>query len=73
MHQELHEQVATLAPDRPHASRRLLTRDQAIGLALVSPSIILIAVFIYGFIGRTAYISLVRWNDLAARTTPSSA
>jgi glucose/mannose transport system permease protein len=50
---------------RPRASRRLLTSDQAIGLALIAPSLLAIAVFVYGFIARTAYISLVRWNDIA--------
>jgi glucose/mannose transport system permease protein len=36
-----------------------------IGIALVAPSIVAIAVFVYGFIARTGYISLVRWNDIA--------
>ena len=50
---------------RPRAARRWLSTDQAIGLALVTPSLLAIAVFVYGFIARTAYISLVRWNDIA--------
>lgn len=32
---------------------------------MITPSVIAIAVFVYYFIGRTAYVSLVRWNDLA--------
>jgi len=65
MRQELESTALPVAAPRPRASRRLLTSDQAIGLALVAPSILAIAVFVYGFIGRTAYISLVRWNDIA--------
>src|SRR5256885_4900988 len=67
MHQEAEGAalpVGAVPDSRPRASRRLMTSDQAISLALVAPSIIAIAVFVYGFIGRTAYISLVRWNDL---------
>jgi glucose/mannose transport system permease protein len=42
--------------------RRGMTTDQWISLALITPSIILIAIFVYGFIGRTAYVSLVDWT-----------
>jgi glucose/mannose transport system permease protein len=65
MRQELESAALPLAAPRPRASRRSMTSDRAIGLALVAPSILAIAVFVYGFIGRTAYISLVRWNDIA--------
>lgn len=34
-------------------------------LLVISPSIILVAVFIYSFLIRTAYVSLVNWGDLA--------
>jgi glucose/mannose transport system permease protein len=64
MRQELEGAALPVAVTRPSTSRRWMTSDQAIGLALVAPSIIVIAVFVYGFIGWTAYISLVRWNDL---------
>jgi glucose/mannose transport system permease protein len=64
MQQEAERAALPVAATRPRSSRRLMTSDQAISIALVAPSIILIAVFIYGFIGRTAYVSLVRWNDL---------
>jgi glucose/mannose transport system permease protein len=50
---------------RARTARRLLTSDRAIAVAMVAPSLIALAVFVYGFIGRTVYISLVRWNDLA--------
>jgi glucose/mannose transport system permease protein len=65
MRQELETAALPVAAPRPRTSRRLMTSDQMIAVALVAPSILAIAVFIYGFIGRTAYISLVRWNDIA--------
>ena len=67
MHQEAEGgalPIATVTASRPRSSRGLLSSDQAIGVALVAPSLLAIAVFVYGFIARTAYISLVRWNDL---------
>jgi glucose/mannose transport system permease protein len=57
--------TSTVVGARPRAARRPLTTDQVIGIALVAPSIVAIAVFVYGFIARTGYISLVRWNDIA--------
>jgi glucose/mannose transport system permease protein len=65
MQQEWHESALPVAATRSRAGRRLITSDRLISLALIAPSVILIAVFVYGFIGRTFYISLVRWNDLA--------
>jgi glucose/mannose transport system permease protein len=50
-------------PQRRAKVRRPLTRDRVISIALISPSIIAIAIFVYGFIGQTAYISMVKWND----------
>ncbi len=37
--------------------------DRLLAILVVSPSIILVAVFIYGFIGWTFYISTVDWNS----------
>lgn len=53
------------AASRQKAGRRRITSDRLISIGLITPSVIAIAVFVYGFIGRTAYISLVNWNDLA--------
>jgi glucose/mannose transport system permease protein len=50
---------------RSRARRRGISADRWISIALIAPSVIAIAVFVYLFIARTAYISLVRWNDLA--------
>lgn len=56
--------VATPIP-RSRANRRAITTDRIISIALIAPSVIAIAIFVYYFIARTAYISLVRWNDFA--------
>ena len=43
-----------------------LTRDRIIAFAVLLPSLILIAVFVYGFIGQTVYISFTDWGRGAA-------
>jgi glucose/mannose transport system permease protein len=42
-----------------------VSSDRVLSLLVIAPSVILIAVFVYSFLVRTAYISLVSWNDLA--------
>jgi glucose/mannose transport system permease protein len=59
------ESAAPVVVSRPRAGRALVTSDRLISVALIAPSVLAIAIFAYGFIGRTGYISLVRWNDLA--------
>jgi glucose/mannose transport system permease protein len=44
---------------------RGVTRDRVIALLLVSPSIIAIALFVYGFILWSGWVSLLRWDNLA--------
>jgi glucose/mannose transport system permease protein len=39
-------------------------KDRLLALALVSPSILAIAIFVYGFIGWSARVSLSRWQGL---------
>jgi glucose/mannose transport system permease protein len=57
-------QEPAVALARPVATaRRGLNRDRLISILLISPSVVAVAIFIYGFIGQTAYVSLVRWND----------
>ncbi len=48
----------------PQVGRRRFNFDRVIAIALIAPSLLAIAVFVYFFIGQTAYVSLVRWNDL---------
>lgn len=45
------------------------TKERLISLAILSPSIIAVAIFVYGFIFRTFQISLVDWNDFAKLLT----
>lgn len=40
-----------------------LNRDMAIAMIVLTPSIIAVGLFIYGFIGWTFYISTVKWNS----------
>lgn len=44
--------------------RRKKTKDRWIALLFLLPSLVLIAVFVYGFIGWTGYVSLSHWNSL---------
>lgn len=53
-----------LAAPRAARKRRRLTRDRVIGMLMIAPSVIAIAVFVYGFIGWTGYISFTNWNTL---------
>jgi glucose/mannose transport system permease protein len=43
---------------------RRWSRDRVLAILLLSPSVIAIAIFVYGFIGYTAFSSLTRWNGL---------
>jgi len=43
---------------------RRLNRDRLTAIALISPSAILIAIFVYGFIGFNGYASFTRWDGL---------
>jgi glucose/mannose transport system permease protein len=42
---------------------RGVSRDRLISIILVLPSLILIAVFVYGFIGFTAFSSFTKWDS----------
>ncbi|CAH0346480.1 sugar ABC transporter permease [Bacillus sp. CECT 9360] len=48
----------------PRKKKRKLTKDQILAIAFITPSILLIAVFVYGFISWTGYVSLSNWNSL---------
>jgi glucose/mannose transport system permease protein len=40
-----------------------MSRDRAVALLIIAPSALAIAVFVYGFIGWTAWVSLSNWYD----------
>ncbi|MGB7999334.1 MAG: sugar ABC transporter permease [Anaerobacillus sp.] len=44
--------------------RRSLTKDHWLAIGFLIPSILLIGVFVYGFIGWTGYVSMSNWNSL---------
>jgi glucose/mannose transport system permease protein len=43
---------------------RFLTSDRIISFLLIAPSILAIAIFVYGFIAFTGFASLTKWNSL---------
>ncbi len=43
-----------------------LRRDRLTAILMLAPSVILLAIFVYGFIGQTAWASLTDWQGLAA-------
>ncbi|MFS0821259.1 carbohydrate ABC transporter permease [Bacillus sp. 1P02SD] len=44
--------------------KRVFNTDQLLAIAFLLPSILLITIFVYGFIGWTGYVSLSNWNSL---------
>ena len=42
-----------------------INRDRLIAALMLLPSVILLAVFVYGFIGQTAYSSMTDWEGMA--------
>lgn len=53
------------APPRPARRRSLLNNDRLAALLMLAPSVVAVAIFVYGFIGWTGYISLTAWNSSA--------
>ena len=43
---------------------RRLNRDRVISIALVTPSMVAVAIFVYGLIGWTGFVSTTKWNSL---------
>ncbi len=56
--------VAVHTAMRRPLSRRI-TRDQVLALVLFSPSVIATAVFVYGFVLWSGWVSLLRWDNFA--------
>jgi glucose/mannose transport system permease protein len=55
-------QVARAAP--PVRRRSYMQRDRVLAIALVTPSILATAIFVYGFIGWSIRVSLSSWRGL---------
>ena len=43
---------------------RHISRDRVLSILIISPSVILIGIFVYGFIAFTGYSSLSKWDAL---------
>lgn len=43
---------------------RRITWERVVAILLITPSALAIAVFVYGFIGFTGFVSLTKWNNL---------
>jgi glucose/mannose transport system permease protein len=61
MHQT---RIQDLAATRAAHRRPWLNRDRLTALLMIAPSVIAVAVFVYGFIGWTGFISLTTWNTI---------
>src|SRR5690554_3488799 len=46
---------------------RRLSADRALALLVLAPSVVAIAVFVYGFIGWSAYVSFSDWSGIIAQ------
>jgi glucose/mannose transport system permease protein len=44
---------------------RRLDKDRLIAILFITPSVIAILIFVYGFIAWTGWASMLKWNDLA--------
>lgn len=66
-----HEPPTTAAPDVTEVRRWRwpINRDRLLAIGLVAPSIVAIAIFVYGFIGWSLRVSLSRWTGLLADYT----
>ncbi|MBS4202228.1 sugar ABC transporter permease [Bacillus sp. FJAT-49732] len=45
-------------------TKKKITTDRVLSFLFILPSVILIAVFVYGFIGWSGYVSLSNWNSI---------
>src|SRR4051794_35480710 len=63
--------MTAAVPARKPAKRapRPWTRDRILSLALIAPSLIAIAIFVYGMIGWTGWVSLSNANNLSFDTS----
>jgi glucose/mannose transport system permease protein len=64
MHQMSQGSAVAASRPRRKARRRQRSVDRLISIALISPSVLMIAVFVYGFIGFTGFSSLTKWDSL---------
>ncbi len=58
--------VVEKAAERAAPRKSLQLNEKLIGILMISPSVIAIAVFVYGFIAWTGWVSLSRWRGIVA-------
>lgn len=66
MHQTRTQSLASTGSKR---RSRWLNRDRLMAMLMIAPSVVAVAVFVYGFIGWTGYISLTTWNTISPNYT----
>jgi glucose/mannose transport system permease protein len=59
---------ATAVRHDARGRRRWITTDRVLSILLIVPSVVAIGVFVYGFIGWTAWAALTDWNNIAPFT-----
>jgi len=64
MHELSQDSIVPVMQPRTKTGRRWLSGDRLIAIGLISPSIVAIAVFVYGFIGFTTFSSFTKWDSL---------
>ena len=58
------EEVMDKTASKDRVKRKKAVKDRWWAVAFIVPSFLLVAVFVYGFIGWTGYVSLSNWNSL---------
>ena len=59
---EVNTQISTIPIGK--VTKRKMSKDRLLSVLFLLPSIILIAIFVYGFIGWSGYVSLSNWNSI---------
>ncbi len=59
---EVNTEISTIPIGK--VTKRKMSKDRLLSVLFLLPSIILIAIFVYGFIGWSGYVSLSNWNSI---------
>ena len=60
----MHQAQKSLSTSRTVPRSRRWNTDRIAAILMIAPSVIAIAIFVYGFIGWTGFVSLVNWRSL---------
>ncbi|MBM7690831.1 glucose/mannose transport system permease protein [Peribacillus deserti] len=64
MEPSITKQETVVLPAARARKKKKMTADRLLAFSFILPSIVLVAIFVYGFIGWTGYVSLSNWNTL---------